>query len=197
MSDEREEARTVARIVIAGSSARGREQLARLLSSSGYPVYRLCAGAGELRRVLNGCGDALLILAGQMPDCGADELFWDYGSQVQILLIAPPPALEACEEAGVFRLALPTSRQAVLGAVEMLTQLHRMRLPKRSADQKRQVEEAKRILMRRERVTEPQAHRMLQQSAMSRGLRMADCAARIIREDGGEDHAGSAVPPVS
>ena len=186
----------MARIVIAGSSPQSREQLARLLSSSGYPVYRLCTSAGELRRTLNDCDDGLLILAGQMPDCSADELFWDYGNQVQILLIARPPVLEACEEAGVFRLALPSSQQAVLGAVEMLTQLHRMRLPKRSADDKQLVEEAKRILIRREGITEPQAHRMLQQTAMGRGLRMADCAAQIIKGDGGEDHAGSAVPPV-
>jgi len=175
----------VARIVIAGRSAQSREQMASLLSSSGYPVYRLCSSAGELRRVLNDCDDGLLILAGQLPDCSADELFWDYGSQVQILLIARPPVLEACEEAGVFRLALPTSQQAVLGAVEMLTQLHRMRLPKRSADEKQLVEEAKALLMQRDGLTEPQAHRMLQQSAMSRGLRMADCAAQIIKGDGG------------
>ena len=175
----------MARIVIAGRSAQSREQMASLLSSSGYPVYRLCSSAGELRRVLNDCDDGLLILAGQLPDCSADELFWDYGSQVQILLIARPPVLEACEEAGVFRLALPTSQQAVLGAVEMLTQLHRMRLPRRSADEKQLVEEAKALLMRREGLTEPQAHRMLQQAAMSRGLRMADCAAQIIKGDGG------------
>ncbi len=175
----------MARIVIAGRSAQSREQMASLLSSSGYPVYRLCSGAGELRRVLNDCDDGLLILAGQLPDCSADELFWDYGSQVQILLIARPPVLEACEEAGVFRLALPTSQQAVLGAVEMLTQLHRMRLPRRSADEKQLVEEAKALLMRRDGLTEPQAHRMLQQAAMSRGLRMADCAAQIIKGDGG------------
>lgn len=175
----------MARIVIAGRSAQSREQMASLLSSSGYPVYRLCSSAGELRRVLNDCDDGLLILAGQLPDCSADELFWDYGSQVQILLIARPPVLEACEEAGVFRLALPTSQQAVLGAVEMLTQLHRMRLPRRSADEKQLVEEAKSLLMRRDGLTEPQAHRMLQQAAMSRGLRMADCAAQIIKGDGG------------
>ena len=175
----------MARIVIAGRSAQSREQMASLLSSSGYPVYRLCSSAGELRRVLNDCDDGLLILAGQLPDCSADELFWDYGSQVQILLIARPPVLEACEEAGVFRLALPTSQQAVLGAVEMLTQLHRMRLPRRSADERQLVEEAKALLMRRDGLTEPQAHRMLQQAAMSRGLRMADCAAQIIKGDGG------------
>ena len=183
----------MARIVVAGSSDQSREQLARLLSSSGYPVYRLCAGGGELRRVLNDCDDGLLILAGQVPDCSADELFWDYGNQVQILLIAKPPVLEACEEVGIFRLALPTSRQAVLGAVEMLTQLHQMRLPKRTTDEKGLVEKAKKLLMQRDGLTEPQAHRALQQYAMNHGLRMADCAAQIIKGDGGGNHAGSTV----
>ena len=176
----------MARIVIAGSSEQSREQLARLLSSSGHPVYRLCTSAGELRRVLNDCDDGLLIIAGQMPDCSADELFWDYGSQVQILLIARPPVLEALEEAGIFRLTLPTSQQAVLGAVEMLTQLHQMRLPRRTSDDRQLVEQAKSLLMRRDGLTEPQAHRALQQYAMNHGLRMADCAAQIVREDRGE-----------
>ncbi len=183
----------MARIVIAGSSEQSREQLSKLLSSSGYPVYRLCTNAGELRRVLNDCDDGLLILAGQLPDCSADELFWDYGEQVQILLLAKPPVLEACEETGIFRLALPASQQAVLGALEMLTQLHRMRLPKRAADEKRIVEQAKALLMRRDGLTEPQAHRALQQYAMNHGLRMADYAAQIIKGDGGESHAGSAI----
>lgn len=179
----------MARIVISGASEQSRSQMARLLSSSGYPVYRLCAGSGELRRALNDCDDGLLILAGALPDTGTDELYWDYGQQVYILLVARPPVLEACEEEGVFRLALPTSQQAVLGAVEMLTQLHRMRLPKRSADDRDLIEQAKAILMRREGLTEPQAHRTMQQWAMNRGRRMADIALNIIKGDGGETHA--------
>ena len=179
----------MARIVIAGSSSQSRNQLAALLSSSGYPIYRLCESAGELRRTLNECDDGLLILAGPLPEGSVDELFWDYGGQVQFLLIARPPVLEECEASGIFRLALPTSQQAVLGAVEMLTQLHRMRLPRRAEEEKRLVDEAKALLMRQEGLTEPQAHRLLQQRAMNHGLKMADCAMRIIKGDGGEHHA--------
>ena len=177
----------MARIVIAGSSEKSRTQLSQLLSSSGYMVYRVCTNAAGLRRVLNESEDGLLVLAGQMPGCSADELFWDYGEHVQILLIASPPVLEACEEAGIFRLALPTSQQAVLGAVEMLTQLHQMRLPKRAADDRQLVEQAKRLLMKRENLTEPQAHRSLQQFAMNHGMRMADYAAQIIKLSKGTD----------
>ena len=172
----------MARIVVACSSEQSCGQLSRLLSSSGYPVYRLCTEAGDLRRALNESDDGILILAGQIAGCSADELFWDYGKQVHILLIARPPVLEACEEAGIFRLALPTSQQAVIGAVEMLTQLHRMRLPQRAPDDRQIVEEAKRLLMRRDGLTEPQAHRALQQYAMDHGMRMADWAREIMKD---------------
>ena len=175
----------MARIIVAGSSEQSRAQMNRLLSTSGYPVYRLCCSIGELRRVLNNCDDGLLILAGQLADSSADEIFWDYGKQVQILLIAKPSTLETCEEAGVFRLALPTSQQAVLGAVEMLMQLHQMRLPKRTDDDRKLVEEAKHLLMQKKGVSESQAHRMLQQQAMNRSMRMSDYAAQIIEGDGG------------
>lgn len=169
----------MARIVVAGSSEQSRTQLMRLLSASGYPVFRVCAGAGELRRALNETEDGLLILAGPVPGCSAEELLWDYGDQLQILLIARQPVLDACGE-GVFRLAMPTSRQAVIGAVEMLSQMHRMRLPRRGEKEREPVEEAKRILMARRGLTEPEAHRLLQQMAMNRGMKMTECAEKIL-----------------
>ena len=55
------------------------------------------------------------------------------------------------------------------------------------------LEKAKKLLMQRDGLTEPQAHRALQQYAMNHGLRMADCAAQIIKGDGGGNHAGSTV----
>lgn len=172
----------MARILIAGSSERSREQLSQLLASSGFPVFRTCASAGELRRALTETEDGLLILAGRMPDCRADELVWDYGNRVQILMIARQDVLDECESPEIFRLALPTSGQTVIGSVEMLTQMHRMRLPKRPAPDRQTVEQAKKLLMSRERITEPEAHRMLQRFAMDHGMKMTECAEMILRE---------------
>ena len=99
----------MARIIIAGSTEQSREQLSRLLASSGHPVFRICSNAGELRRALNETEDGLLILAGRMADCRPDDLVWDYGDRVHILLIAREPVLEECESPEIFRLALPVS----------------------------------------------------------------------------------------
>lgn len=171
----------MARIVIASASETSREQLFRLLASSGFTVFRCCASGSELRRTVNECDDGVVILLGSLPDCKTDDLQWDYGDRIQILLIGKTAVLESCEAPEIFRLALPASSQAVIGAVEMLSQLHQMRLPKRIGSEKQAVEQAKRLLMRRQGLTEPEAHRFMQQYAMNHGLKMADYAAQILR----------------
>ena len=168
----------MARIIIAGSTEQSREQLSRLLASSGHPVFRICSNAGELRR------DGLLILAGRMADCRPDDLVWDYGDRVHILLIAREPVLEECESPEIFRLALPVSGQTVIGSVEMLTQMHRMRMPKRTGADKQIVEQAKELLMRRHGISEAEAHRTLQRFAMDHGMKMTEYAEKIIRSLG-------------
>ena len=171
----------MARIVIAAAQEENRAQLSRLLSSSGFSVFRCCASGGELRRTINECEDGIVVLMGALPDCKPDELQWDYGGRVQILLIGRPAQLESCESPEVFRLPLPLSAQALVGAMEMLTDLHQLRLPKRTGTERQTVEAAKKLLMRQHGITEPEAHRALQQYAMRHGMKMADYAAEIIR----------------
>ena len=170
----------VARIIIAGVLEESRSQLSRLLASSGFTIFRGCSSGSELRRVINECQDGIVIMAGSLPDCKADDLQWDYGDCIQILLIGKPLVLESCESREVFRLPLPTTGQAVLGAVEMLSQLHQMRLPRRTGEDKQVVDRAKRLLMRQHGITEPEAHRAMQQYAMRHGLKMAEYAAKIL-----------------
>lgn len=176
----------MARIVIAAPAEENRMQLSRLLASSGFSVFRCCGSGSELRRTINECEDGIVVLMGNLPDCKIDDLQWDYGERIQILLIGKPAVLEACETQGVFRLPLPLSGQALVGAVNMLFQLHQMRLPKRSGDDKAAVEQAKRILMARHGVTEPEAHRAMQQYAMHHGMKMADYAAEILKTENAE-----------
>lgn len=170
----------MARIVIASASEASREQMNRLLTSSGFSVFRSCASGSELRRTINECEDGIVVFMGSLPGCKPDELQWDYGDRVQILLIGKPLLLESCESPEIFRLPLPISGQALIGAVQMLSQLHQMRLPKRTGTEKQTVEDAKKLLMRQHGITEPEAHRALQQYAMRHGMKMSDYAAQLI-----------------
>ena len=171
----------MARIVIASQSDESRSKLARILSSSGFQVFRSCSSGGEVRRALSESEDCVVVMVGFMPDCKPDELLWDYRDRVQILMIARQPILENCESQEIFRLAMPASAQAVAGAVEMLTQLHRMRLPRRRGENREIVERAKALLMEQKGLSEPEAHRAMQQYAMNHGMKMTEFAERILR----------------
>ena len=143
----------MSRIVIASASEASRNQLARLLASSGYAVFRLCASEGELRRTLTECEDGIVLVSGIQPD----DVVADFGDSFQFLLIGRP------------------------GAVEMLTQLHYMRLPRREGRDKALVEDAKRLLMDKYRIDEPEAHRRMQQYAMRHNMKMTDYAAQLLQ----------------
>ena len=172
----------MARMIIAGASETNRDQMSRLLASSGFSVFRSCASGSTLRRTISESEDCIVIMMGQLPDCKADELVWDYGDRVQILLIAKPEVLDDCESREIFKLAIPTSGRSITGALEMLNQLHAMRAPKRMGTERQVVEQAKEILMRQRGLSEPEAHHLLQKYAMDHGMKMADFAADIVRQ---------------
>ena len=169
------------RIIIAGASETSRAQLDRLLTASGFGAFRLCASEGALRRALTECEDGVVILAGGPAGCLPDDLAADFGRAFLFLLIGRPEVLEACESHRVFKLAYPCPGSAVVGAVQMLCQLHAMRLPRRSAGDSALVEEAKRLLMDREGIDEPTAHRRMQLYAMRHNMKMTDYAMQLLQ----------------
>lgn len=175
----------MARIVIVGASETSRTQLHRLLASSGFGVFRVCASGSELRRMLNTCEDGIVILTGAVPDCLPDDLIEDFGDSFQFLLIGRPDALAACESLQVFKMAYPCPSSAVVGAVQMLSQLHAQRQPRRSGEEKALVERAKALLMRKYDIEEPEAHRRMQQHAMKLGIKMTEYANQLLQ--GGTD----------
>ena len=179
----------MARIVIVGASEAGRTQINRLLTSSGFDVFRACASGGELRRVLNTCEDGIVILAGSVPDCLPDDLVGDFSEGFQFLMIARPEALAACESPRLFKLTYPCAGSAVIGAVEMLSQFHAQRLPRRSGEDRALVERAKALMMRAENLTEPEAHRRMQNYAMRHGIKMTEYAAHLLNHSEGTEES--------
>ena len=85
-------------------------------------------------------------------------------------------------------LPAPFTVKDLVGTVRMMEQIavqkeRRLRSLKRerSEEEKRLVAEAKRILMDRNRMTEPQAHRYLQKCSMDSGTSLPESAAMVIR----------------
>ena len=177
----------MARIILLSQSEDSRTRLSRLLASSGFQLFRCCASGSELRRALSESEDCVVMIAGPVRDCKPDEVLWDYGDRVRILLIDRQSGLDNCESPEIFRLALPLSGQAVIGALEMLTQLLQMNLPRRTGKDRDVVEAAKKVLMKREGFSEPEAHRIMQRYAMNHGMKMTEFAAKVLANQKGEE----------
>ena len=84
------------RIIIAGPSEASRTQLNRLLTASGFGVFRLCGSEGELRRTLTECEDGIVLVCAMNPD---DIAAWNNLAVVYQRQGVLDEALEAAERA--------------------------------------------------------------------------------------------------
>lgn len=168
-------------IIVAFAADERCAQYKAVLEEAGIQVFRKCTSASEVKRAFNQCGDGILISSCRLPDSTVDALAWDMGKQVLILAVGRQDQIELCEHPDLFRMTVPCSKGELLSAVNMLLQLHSMRIPRRTDDDKRLIDAAKAYLMEKRCMTEPEAHRFLQKGAMDSGQKMAAFAARILK----------------
>lgn len=168
------------KIIVAFATDEKCVQYASVLEEAGIPVFRCCTSASEVKRTMNQCGDAVIITSCRLPDSTIDALAWDLGKQAVILSIGRPAQLEFCEHPDLFKLPAPYSKGELTSAVNMLIQLHQMRLPRRTNEEKKIIAKAKDCLMAQYAMTEPEAHHHLQKGAMDRGMKLADFAAKLL-----------------
>ena len=170
----------MAKIIVAFADPRKCEQIASVLEASGLRVFRSCATGSEVMRAFDACHDGILVCGTRFPDRTADELAYDLGEQVLMLALGKPDQLEMCEHRSLFKLAAPFSRGELTSAVNMLVQLHYMRMPRRSPEEKKLIDSAKALLMSSGGYTEQQAHQALQRMSMRLGIKMTESARRIL-----------------
>ena len=99
-----------------------------------------------------------------------------------MLVVGRPQQLELCEYPQLFRLSSPFSKGELTSALNMLTQFYQMKLPRRSPQEKQLIASAKEKLMQLEDMTEPEAHHVLQQLSMAKGIRLADAARSLLEK---------------
>lgn len=170
----------MARIIVAFPEKETNRKIASVLESAGYQVFRTCMTGNEVMRAFTLCQDGVLICAARFQDRTADALAWDLGDQAVIMVIAKPDQMEMCEHPQIFRKTTPVGRLELLSAVDMLVQLHDHRMPRRGGKEEELIRQAKDKLQTEQGITEPEAHRMLQRYAMRHGMRLTECARRVL-----------------
>lgn len=170
----------MAKIIVAFADPKKCEQIAAVLEASGTQVFRNCTSGSDVMRAFDACHDGILVCGTRFRDRTVDELCYDLGEQALVLALGKPEQLESCEHRSLFRLRAPFSRGELTSAVSMLVQLHYMRMPRRSPEEKKLIEAAKALLMSGGGYTEQQAHQALQRMSMRLGIKMTESARRIL-----------------
>lgn len=171
----------MAKIIVAFSQKAVTRQTASVLEAAGFPVFRTCATGNEVMRGFQLCQDGILVCGTHFVDRTANDLAYDLGERALILAVGHADRLEVCDHPDVFTLCAPFSRGELTSAVSMLVQLHSKRMPRRPGAEKELIERAKRKLMQERSLTEAEAHRLLQQESMRRGVKMTQSALEILK----------------
>ncbi len=172
------------RLIVAFEGDKQCDLVRETLESGGLIPRLICHTGAEVLRTAHDMGRALVICGYKFPDMSADELAYDLGANVIVLVIGKNVQLDFCEHEGIFKLPAPFSRSELLTSVSMLVQLAEKTLmapPRRSAGEEALVGEAKAILMRTG-MSESEAHRFLQKRSMESGERLTNVAKRIIQK---------------
>lgn len=175
------------------------DALASMFRGSGYDKLVFAQNAGEARRQLMGIDFGLVVINTPLTDEFGRELALDCAGQTTagvILLVAGPQAdkiAAGLESRGVFVQQKPVARQVLLQTVR-LTQVSRSRLLElqkknrqlmSKLDDMRTICRAKCALIEYRRMTEQEAHKYIEQTAMEQRVTRRDVARDILETFGG------------
>lgn len=172
------------RTIVALDNAQQQTMITQALTHRGIDVRCRCTSGAEVIRAVRQMGGGVVICPFKLCDMSVLELADRLNGQAFFLVIVKGSQRSFCERDDCFTLTAPVHTAELAGAVHMLLQLDARRaaqtIPKRSDEARTVISEAKALLMARHGMTEPQAHRLLQDRSMQSGIPMADVAQMLL-----------------
>ena len=174
------------RTILALDDAQQRQQIAQALTRHGIEIRCRCQTGAEAIRAVRQMGGGVVICPFKLRDMSVLELADRLAGQAFFLVIAKGSQRDHCDRDDLFALSAPVHTAELAGAVHMLLQLDARRaartIPQRSEAARAAINEAKALLMARYGMTEPQAHRLLQDRSMQSGIPLEDVARQLLAD---------------
>ncbi len=181
------------RITVAVPSAKAAEKIKYVLQHNGHSVD-ICTSSSEvLRRVRQNTPDILLINF-DMPDMSGLQTAAIVGDEnmCSVVLLISPDQRKLCsgqiEDYDITLLSKPINKIALLNTIEVVVQ-NRSRVQtlskeltklKKGMAERKVIERAKGILMKRKSISEGEAYRRIQKMSMDSRISMKDVSQKII-----------------
>ena len=158
-----------------------------LLVHNGYDTVFHCSTGAKAITLADSLGEGVIISGFRMPDMPYTDILDYVEGRFEMLLVASRQKLLE-DERGVAMVEMPIKVRDFLNSVEMMqnniyAKFSRKKKspPKRTKEEQSIVDEAKAVLMEKNNMSENEAHRYVQKSAMDSGRTMVETAESILK----------------
>ena len=160
-------------VIVAFENSKTAWRVKEILEGGGVASCVVCRSADQVRRTLHKLHVPAVVCGYKLGDQTAELLFDDLPLSCAMLVLASQNLLELMQNDDIFRLPTPVSRGDLAASVRMLLQigrrLERYVRPRRSREEQSLIDQAKRLLMDRNDMTEEQATDIYRKKAWTAG----------------------------
>lgn len=174
-------------IIIALAKAEDAKNLKSVLVRSGYSVFGCCTSGAQALGMIDQLDDGLVICGYKLMDMLYSELRADLPDGFEMLLLPPQQMLGECAGNDIMCLTMPARVSDLVNTVDLMMNsiLYKRRKRKSKPKERRPgeqniINEAKALLMRRNNMTEAEAHRYLQKCSMDTATNLVETAQMVL-----------------
>lgn len=177
----------MAGVVVVFPKAEDARSIRNLLMRNGYEVSAVCTSGAQALTAADRLGTGVMVCGYKYPDMMYEELYENLPASFAMLLVASARAIGEGVAEGVVSVTMPLKVNELLSSLDMvLHQVERRRKkrrampPERSEQDRKDIQEAKALLMERNHMTEEEAHRYLQKTSMDSGTNLVETAQMLL-----------------
>lgn len=173
-------------VIVAMPNIEAAKKISEILKQRGIQTTAICTTASKILSQAHQLDSGIVICTTRFSDMYCTEIAQYLPDYFDMLLLSPKEEFEHCP-LDVMKITMPCRSSDLLNTVEMMQmQLARRMKKNKSKGKKRSREEeeiignAKKILMERNHMSEPEAFRYIQKCSMDSGTNMVETAQMIL-----------------
>lgn len=158
-----------------------------LLVRNGYSNVVSCTSGAKAIHMAYNLGTGIIISGYRLPDMSYRDIYESVGEHFELLLLTSINKENMENQLEIAMLEMPLKVRDFLNSVELMeTNLYakenktKHKPGKRSPEEQQIIEEAKKVLIEKNHMSENEAHRYIQKSAMDSGRNMVETASMIL-----------------
>lgn len=173
-------------IIVVFPNAEDGMAIKNLLVRSGYDVVSSCTTGAQAINLADNLGEGIIISGYRFLDMMYTEIYENVEGRFEMILVASRQR-QLEEETGIAMLEMPIKVRDLLNSIELMENnlyeknYKKKRKPgQRTEEERAIVNQAKEVLMIKNNMSEKEAHRYIQKSAMDSGRTMVEMSEIIL-----------------